>query len=187
MNRVRLNIKKVLFFKPWGRCALFGEPDLTKKQLSEVGEDELFLAQINLETYRWYKNTPLLPRTGILSFFVKLDDMSGIVRYNESVHYHKSSCVRVDFNSEIDTQYDVTTEYRIQFVKNKKTKFQSGFFLESPRHEQLNEDDIILFEYYSKDCSYLSDTPCFLCFVMNKEDLLNRNYANAKLVIIRDR
>lgn len=187
MNRIRLNIKKVLFFKPWGRCSLFGEPDLTKKQLSEVGDNELFLAQINLETFRKFKNTPLLPRTGILSFFINLSDMTGIVRYNESVHYHKSSCVRVDFNSDIDINYDVNTEYRIHFMKNKKSKFQSGFLLETPRHEQLNQEDIILFEYYSKDCSYLSDTPCFLCYVTTKEDLLNRNYNNIRLVIIRDR
>ena len=187
MNRVRFIIKKVLFFRPWGKCSLFGEPDLTKDQLSEVGENELFLAQINLDTFRKYKHSPLLPRSGIISFFVKLDDMTGIVRFNESSHYNKSSCIRVDFNSDIDTPYDVTTGYRIHFVKNRKTKFQSGFLLETPRHEQLNEDEIILFEYYSKDCSYLSDTHCFLCYTITREDLLNRNYKNVKLVIIRDR
>jgi uncharacterized protein YwqG len=187
MNRVRFIIKKVLFFRPWGKCSLFGEPDLTKDQLSEVGENELFLAQINLDTFRKYKHSPLLPRSGIISFFVKLDDMTGIVRFNESSHYNKSNCIRVDFNSDIDTPYDVTTGYRIHFVKNRKTKFQSGFLLETPRHEQLNEDEIILFEYYSKDCSYLSDTPCFLCYTITREDLLNRNYKNVKLVIIRDR
>ena len=178
MNRVRFIIKKVLFFSPWGKCTLFGEPDLTKDQLSEVGENELFLAQINLDTFRKYKHSPLLPRSGIISFFVKLDDMTGIVRFNESSHYNKSSCIRVDFNSDIDTPYDVTTGYRIHFVKNRKTKFQSGFLLETPRHEQLNEDEIILFEYYSKDCSYLSDTPCFLCYTITREDLLNSNYKN---------
>ena len=72
-------------------------------------------------------------------------------------------------------------------TKNKKTKFESGFLLEDKRHEHLNDDDIILFEYYSKDANYMSDDPCFFCYVIKKEHLLNRDYKEAKLVIIRDR
>ena len=187
MNRIRLDIKKVRFFKPWGRCSLFGEPDLTKAQYALIGDDEIFLAQINLETYRRLKNSPLLPKKGILSFFINTTNMTGIVRYHEYSTFNKNCCLRVDFNSSIDCGYDITSEYRIRFVKNKKTKFESGFLLEDKRHEHLNDDDIILFEYYSKDANYMSDDPCFFCYVIKREHLLNRDYKEAKLVIIRDR
>ena len=187
MNRIRLDLKKAWIFKPWGRSCFFGEPDLLKVYLDNVRDDELFLAQINLEEYKKYNNTPLLPKEGILSFFIRLDDMTGVVRYNPTSKFDNKTMLRMDFNSSINDQYDVKTEYRINFIKHDKTNFKSGFFISSNRHELLDEDDIILLEYYSNDLNFMKDQNVFICFVIKKDELLNKQYDKTRLLLIRDR
>ena len=187
MNRVRLDLKKAWIFKPWGRSCFFGEPDLLKEYLNDVHDDELFLAQINLDEYKKINNTPLLPKEGILSFFIRLNDMSGVVRYNPSSRYDNKNMVRMDFNSALNLTQDVKTEYRINFIKHDKTKFKSGFFVKNTRHEIIDEGEIILLEYYSKDLNFMNDQNVYICFTIKEEELLNREYNKVKLQLIRDR
>ena len=183
MNNIYLKIKKAKRKYPWGRSCFFGEPDLTNDILDKVYEDEIFIAQINLEQFRYFYNTPLLPKTGILSFFIRLNDMSPIVRYHEDIEYNNERDSRVDFNGDVDLQYNLNVEYIIKFTRLKH-KTKSRFLWENPKYNELGENEIVLLQYFSKDCLYLNDTFSRLLFVIDKESLLQRDYSQVRLLIL---
>lgn len=185
MRSVKLELKKAKKESHWGRSCLFGEPDLDKAILEEVADDEIFIAQINLEAYRRYHNTPLLPKKGMLSFFLHEKDMKPVIRYRERSEYAPAEGdVRVDFNALHESPYDLSSEYQIRFTRG-KSRFRSRFLIENAALDELEPGDVVLFQYDSADASFMNDMNVVLSFALHREDLMNREYSKVRLIITR--
>lgn len=167
-------IKKTNSEQRWGRSCFFGCPDLPRKYLSKVSDEEIFIAQINLLELREYNNSYLLPKQGILYFFYDIEKNIPIIRYNDQNKYNEKEFARVDFNEIIDFPYDITQEYLI-FPQNDISK--NGMLIED---EKLRPGEIVLLRVSVQNLHYENDDVSY-DFIVNKEDLLNRDYSKVRI------
>lgn len=104
-----------------GGSRLFGAPDVPEAWLeNEFCDGEIFLCQINCADARAKTGDARLPERGMLYFFL---DTSGeeyvpYVRYFDGV----GELCRVAFNEEVDSPYDILTEYAIDFEAREESE-----------------------------------------------------------------
>lgn len=182
---IRLRLKKCWRERKWARSCFFGSPDLPLKYLDIVHDDELFLAQINLEELHKIYDFTVLPNYGMLYFFIGLNDYRGIVRYDERNNYNERINGRIDFNDEIHGLDKYTKEFKIKFnyCESDNDCYMLGKDNKSPF---LSENDIILLQYNQKFGPKILETDGIIQFVIDKDELIKGNYDAARLLIVRD-
>lgn len=183
-NPISLKLKKVRRESKWERSCFFGAPDIPTMYLKFVEDDEFFLAQINLEDVTKVYNSFLLPSQGMLYFFIRLSDFKPIIRYFSKNGYDEDKKARVDFNNNIHIGFDLLTEYRIKFIHNHK-RLPCLFLDEETKYDEMFPDEIILLKYDQKVASKILEVDGILLFVIDKKELLERNYEAVRLIILR--
>lgn len=183
-NPISLKLKKTHREQKWERSCFFGAPDIPIMYLQFVEDDEFFLAQINLEEVSKVYNSFLLPSKGMLYFFIRLSDFKPIIRYYSKNGYDNDKKARVDFNNNIQTSFDLVTEYKIKFIHNHK-RLSCLFLDEDTKYDEMFPDDVILLKYDQKVASKILEVDGVLLFVIDKNELLERNYEAVRLIILR--
>lgn len=182
---IKLHLKKCFFERKWARSCFFGSPDLPLEYLDIVKDDELFLAQINLEELRKVYNSSLLPNHGILYFFIGLNDYRGIVRHNIHSVYNERYFGRIDFNNEINGIDNYIKEYKIKFEYNKSD--DKSFLLDEDfKSPSMLPNDIILLQYNQKYGPKILETEGLIQFVIDRDELIKGNYESVRLLIVRN-
>lgn len=173
---IHLKIKPVRFEQKWGRSCFFGSPDLPRRYLSKVGDEEVFIAQINLEHLANKLNSIFLPHRGMLYFFYDLEKHLPIVRYSESIKYNERDFSRVDFNDIIESNYDFLQEYIISFGEKES---ETSLLIEED--ENLKPGEIILLRLCEGD--FLKNhSHQYFDFIVNKDDILNLDYSKVRFI-----
>ena len=157
----------------------FGEILLPNEWLEKnvFSPDELFLCQINLEQlYDEYGET-ILPKTGMLYFFLD---------------YGKKLCAKVRyFDGELDgyTCFNEDWEADFDFVTDLSIEFEAGNdgIVLLPDEANKFDDDVCLFKLdTSKEdllaCDFYKGKTLY--FVIDKQSLKNKNFENAVLKIV---
>lgn len=182
---IRLKLKRVKREQKWARSCVFGCPDFPLAMVKEVSDDEIFFCQLNLEEVTRVYNSPLLPNRGMLYFFIGQSDYRAIVRFSEESRYDERSFARVDFNDSIETPFDFLGEYRIRMAKSSEAK---GCLLldEERKSGEMLPDEIVLLQYDQRLGPRILETDGIICFVIDREALLNRDYNAVRLLIVRD-
>ena len=104
------------FVQPQGeydptRSRFFGDPAIPAWMEAEIGEDEVFLAQIRLSDIATLDTENILPHEGWLYFFIQAEDGSAWTPKQAVVRYSREepAVVLLDFNAE-STIPDVMNE-----------------------------------------------------------------------------
>ena len=156
----------------------FGEAYLPEKWIEgdEFSYTEVFICQINLEEVAALDEQKLLPDKGYLYFFMDFDvkPVNGIVRYSES----PDACTF--FNEDAEADYDVETEYAIEFFKAGDAP--AGLLA---KHKKLYDNEVCLLKFTPdtlSDMDFLSGTDGAIMFVIDKEALKRREFDKAVLI-----
>lgn len=181
---INFKLKKVRFEQKWERSCFFGSPDIPTMYLRIVEDEEMFFAQFNLEEVTRVYNNVLLPNKGMLYFFIRLTDYKPIIRYYSKNGYNEEKKARVDFNNNIETPLDFTTEYRVKFIHSHKI-FPCVLLDEETKYDEMLPDEIILLKYDQRENPKILMTDGILLFVIPREELIQRNYEAVRLLIIR--
>ena len=158
----------------------FGEAFLPESWIAgdEFGCFEVFICQIDLEEVAPFDKNGLLPDKGYLYFFMDFDSkpVKGIVRYAESPD------ASTFFNEDADVDYDVETEYVVDFYGADDAPV--GLLC---RHKKLYDNEVCLLKFTPDslaDMDFLSGTDGVIMFVIDKDDLKNRRFENATLISV---
>ncbi len=182
-NPFSLKIKKVKREQKWERSCFFGACDIPTMFLHICEPDEFFFAQFNLEEMTKVYNSYLLPNEGMLYFFITKNDFKPIIRYYHKNGYDEEIKARVDFNNCIQVNFDILTEYKIKFIHSYK-RLPMQFLDEDSKYGEMKPDEIILLRYDSSKCVDMFGTKGILLFVINKNDLLKRDYSSIRIITI---
>lgn len=183
-NPVSLKISKTWFEQKWERSCFFGSPDIPTMYLRFVEDDEFFLAQFNLVELSKVYNSVLLPSKGMLYFFIRLSDFKPIVRYYGKNGYDEDKTARVDFNDNLNTNFNLTKEYKVKFIRTHK-RLSSFMLDEETKYPEMLPNEIILLQYDQKNCSKILEVDGLIVFVIDKDELLQRNYEAVRMIIVR--
>ena len=183
-NPVSLKIKKTWFEQKWERSCFFGSPDIPTMYLRFVEDDEFFFAQINLMELSKVYNSVLLPSKGMLYFFIRLSDFKPIIRYYPKNGYDEDKMARVDFNDNLNTGFNITKEYKIKFIHTHK-RLTSLMLDEETKYPEMLPNEVILLQYDQKCCSKILEVDGLIIFVIDRDELLHRNYEAVRMLIIR--
>lgn len=142
----------------------------------EFSPTEIFFCQINLEELQGLAPEGLLPKSGYLYFFFDFDfkPAKGIVRFAESPD------ASTFFNEEAEVDYDVETEYPIAFEAANKA--ENGMFC---KEKKLIGEEVCLLKFTPDsfpEMDFLSGVKGSVCFIINKSDLLKKNFEKAFIV-----
>ncbi len=168
--------KLVKLEQRWARSCILGCPDLPRNYLTKVADEEIFIAQFNLEDISRKINNIYLPHRGMLYFFYDIERQTPIVRYQENIIYNEKDFSRVDFNDIPDVSYQLNKEYNISFIEK-----ESPCFL-LKEDENLKPGEIILLRLASLSKKNNGEIFDFIAF---KDDLLNCDYSKIRLEIKR--
>ncbi len=162
-----------------GESHILGCPDVPSIWNDEAifFNDEVFLGQINLKDV----DHPLLPKEGILYFFIAAmsNPYRGIVRYCNDLN----NLERIDFNSESPLKFDYSLEYGVKF---KDEDGDVSFLGKMPKLKdyKVTKEEVCLltldFNNYS-EINLFKELTDPICFLIKKEDLENKKFANAYL------
>ncbi|MCR5184905.1 MAG: DUF1963 domain-containing protein [Bacilli bacterium] len=160
---------------------LFGSPVFPKNYMRRHKlNSDYYFAQINLS----YDSDGVLPTEGMLYFFLhfKGTQVKPIVKYSNEELYEVVDDVNEIFN-------ELDFKDALQMVFDHKGK--SGFLfseIDQELPELLDEDDYIVLLKVDPLNVLASDFPIFnnpddeIYFIMKKEDYINRNFKNVKLI-----
>ena len=184
-NPISFKLKKVFFEQKWERSCFFGCPDIPKMYLRIVEDDEAFLAQFNLLELTKIHNSVLLPNKGMLYFFIRLSDFKPIIRYYTKNGYDEEKKARVDFNNNINYPINFVKEYKIKFYYSHK-RLPCLLLDEETKYDEMLPNEIILLKYDQRENPKILQADGVLLFVIDKDELLQRNYEAVRLIIIRN-
>lgn len=104
------------------RSRFYGDPAIPAWMEAEIGEDEVFLAQINLSEIAAVDRENLLPHEGWLYFFFRAEDGSAWTPKEAVVRYSKEApqVVLVDFNADSPIPEGLNEPYLIDFETAKE-------------------------------------------------------------------
>ena len=77
----------------------------------------------------------------------------------------------------------ILTEYKIKFIHSYK-RLPMQFLDEDSKYGEMKPDEIILLRYDSSKCVDMFGTKGILLFVINKNDLLKRDYSSIRIITI---
>lgn len=183
-NPISLKVKKSIFEKKWGKSCFFGSPDIPLMYLKFVDDDEIFFAQINLLDLSKVYNSVYLPSNGMLYFFIRLNDFKPIIRYYSKNNYDEDKMGRVDFNNNIQIGFNIVKEYKIKFIHTYK-RLSTVMLDEDTKYNEMLPNEIILLQYDQNTCSKILEVDGLIVFVIDKDELLNRNYEAVRMIIVR--
>jgi len=155
----------------------FGAAFLPDKLIEsdEFSFGEVFICQINLSELAPFDKKGLLPDSGWLYFFMDFDckPVKGIVRYSESADAYTF------FNEDAELDYDVETEYAVEFSDGEA---DNGVFA---GHKKLYDNEVCLLKFTPDtlgDMDFLSGTNGSIMFVIDRESLSKRQFDKAFLI-----
>ena len=160
-----------------GVSHILGCPDVPAAWSDEAVfyNDEVFLAQFNLSEF----NIEGLPNSGMIYFFFASESkpFRGIVRYTNDL----TTIERIDFNSEIDFQYDLNKEFSLEASEEGNISFFPTVY--KLKDYKLKSDEVVLFKFKDNDDLGLKvfGSNLDVCFVIKKKDLEEGKCENAFL------
>lgn len=179
----------------------FGEILLPEKWLleDEFSPDELFLCQINLDDLASAVGKTLLPDHGMLYFFIDYAKKpQAVVRY-----YDGEADAYTSFNEDWEGDYDVVTEWAIDFSsfldkssfrleKGENLKDENDFLKRENftamlvKDENVENGEIAILKYVpdASDIDFLSGTKKTLYFIMKESALKEFDFSSVILKLV---
>lgn len=182
--KIDLNLLPIDEETELGASHFLGCPDVPSSWNEEAlfYNDEIFLGQINLSDV----NCDLLPNKGILYFFFASlsKPFRAIVRYAEDI----SDIERIDFNCEVDFDSDLNFEYELS-ISNGCGNIELLPENVKLKHYPLKKDDVILLKLDNLDntkLSFLKNNNDPVCIIINKNDLINKDFTKCMFSFLLD-
>ncbi len=212
MSEIKIKFKKKNEEIESGASKLFGLPDVSDAEKFEIPTydcygsdfDMTFMCQINCEEVAAYDEEGLLPDRGMLYFFYNMAEMpatpnvldAAAVIYDEN--FDRSEKLEL-FDEEGE---DISLpEYKMEFAfeSNKEhallpemlnieddIEYEEDDVFETEEDDEQRSDDIILLQLDSFDADDVSVDfkGGTLCFLINKEKLVERDFSDVRVMIV---
>lgn len=157
----------------------FGDILLPEAWLEDnvFSSDEMFLCQINLDDLYENFGRTLLPKRGMLYFFIDYAKRTvARVRYTDG-EIDAYTC----FNEDWEGDYDVITSCSVEFSDG-----DTGTAM-LVKDENVADGKICLLRYdpaHEEFIDFMQDTDSVLYFLIDEKDLLNKDFSRVELKVV---